>query len=443
MPSIAVALFERVKHLLLVSNLGRRFARGALWNLAGSIGARALGAVSSIAMARILGPDAFGGVGIIQTTIGALGLLAGLCMGLTATKYVAELRTHHADRAGRVIALSELSAWISSSIIAFGLLVSADWLCRSVLGAPHLTTAFRIGTLLLVLGSVTNVQSGSFIGLEAFRANSLSNLITSIASLPVIIFLTYVMGLNGAIWSLVVALAISFIIKCAYIRAEARRLDIRITLQGAAAERNALWRFSLPAVAGGLLGNPINWLCTALLVAQQNGLAEMALFTAANQWRTAILFVPNNVGAVALPLLANLQGAGDQRKHRKLAFASAATAGMLAAFAAIPIICFSPLVMAAYGVAFAKGANVLILLSAVAVVQSTNDVLWQALISKGRVYLLFLSNAVWGGVVLGVYLWLIPQHSAVSLSVSLLVAFFIQGLFNTYFLVYDRNVGDC
>jgi len=35
MPSIAVALFERVKHVLLVSNLGRRFARGALWNLAG------------------------------------------------------------------------------------------------------------------------------------------------------------------------------------------------------------------------------------------------------------------------------------------------------------------------------------------------------------------------------------------------------------------------
>jgi O-antigen/teichoic acid export membrane protein len=440
MLSIAVALFARTKHLILVSSLGRRFARGAFWNLAGSIGARALGTISSIAMARMVGAEAYGGIGIIQTTVGALGLFAGLSMGLTATKYVAELRTHHADRAGRILALSELSAWASSTVVAVILFASSSWFCRQALGAPQLVTSFKIGTFLIVFGAVTSVQSGALVGLEAFRAQSISNLLTALSSLPVTITMTYVWGLNGAIWSLVISLAISFVVKLGYLRKEARRIGMRIRLQGASAESNALWHFSLPAVAGGILGSPINWLCTALLVGQPNGLAEMALFTAANQWRTAILFVPNNVGSVALPILANLQGDGAHRKHRTLALASAGTAALLAAIVAVPIILGAPFVMGAYGSAFAGGAKVLALLSTVAIVQSTNDVLWQALISKGRVVVLLLSNAVWGITVLSVYLWLIPHRSAVSLSCALLFGFMVQCSFSIYFLMQKRPV---
>lgn len=438
MLNVAVALVCRAKYLILESKLGRRFARGAFWNLAGSIGARVLGTISSIIMARMLGANAYGGIGIIQTTIGALGLFAGLSLGLTATKYVAELRNHHADRAGRVIALSELSAWVSSTIMAVGLLASSNWLCSHALGAPQLITAFKIGAFLLVLGAVTNVQNGALVGLEAFRANSMSNLLTAVSSLPVAIAMTYVWGLHGAVWALVINLAISFVMKFAYLRRESRLAGVPIKLQGSAAEATALWRFSLPAVAGGVLGSPINWFCTALLVAQPNGLAEMALFTAANQWRTAVLFVPNNVGSVALPLLANLQGEGSHRTHRTLALASAGTAALLAAIAAIPIIIGSQYLMGAYGSAFAGGGKVLVILSTVAVIQSTNDVLWQALISKGRVYILLFSNAVWGISVLVVYLWAIPQRTAASLSSALLVGFTIQCIFNMYFLIQNQ-----
>src|ERR1022692_3038167 len=42
---------------------------------------------------------------MIQSTVGMLGIFAGLGLGITATKYVAELRSHDPERAGRIIAL--------------------------------------------------------------------------------------------------------------------------------------------------------------------------------------------------------------------------------------------------------------------------------------------------------------------------------------------------
>src|ERR1022692_2075605 len=44
----------------------------------------------------------------------------------------------------------------------------------------------------------------------------------------------------------------------------------------------------------------------------------MGVFSAASQWRTALLFLPGLVGQVAVPLLASLQNAGGRRPARRL-----------------------------------------------------------------------------------------------------------------------------
>src|SRR5580698_9969778 len=74
------------------SPLSVRLARGVFWSLVGAVLARGLGVASSIIVARVLGITAFGEFTIIQSTVGLFGTFAGLGLGITATKYVAELR---------------------------------------------------------------------------------------------------------------------------------------------------------------------------------------------------------------------------------------------------------------------------------------------------------------------------------------------------------------
>jgi len=69
-----------------------RFVVGAFWSVAGALISRGFLLAASVVCAWFLGKEGFGALGMIQSTTGMLGVLAGLGLGITATKYVSELR---------------------------------------------------------------------------------------------------------------------------------------------------------------------------------------------------------------------------------------------------------------------------------------------------------------------------------------------------------------
>jgi len=72
------------------------------------------------------------------------GAFAGLSLGLTATKHVAEFRRIDPLRAGRVMALSGIVAFGSAALVATVCFVLAPWLSAHVLAAPGLANLLRI-----------------------------------------------------------------------------------------------------------------------------------------------------------------------------------------------------------------------------------------------------------------------------------------------------------
>ena len=88
---------------LLASPIQRRVTAGASWSLLGAVGAQGSNLVAAIIVARSLGRVGLGEFGMVTSTVITLGVLAELGLGSTATKYVAELRVAHPDRAGRVL----------------------------------------------------------------------------------------------------------------------------------------------------------------------------------------------------------------------------------------------------------------------------------------------------------------------------------------------------
>ena len=96
-------------------SLGTRFVQGAWWSLIGMGAAQGLAVLASIVSARLLGKVTFGEFGMVTGTVGAFGMLAGLGLGLTATKFVAERRVTDPARAGHVLGLVVQVALISGA----------------------------------------------------------------------------------------------------------------------------------------------------------------------------------------------------------------------------------------------------------------------------------------------------------------------------------------
>ena len=82
--------FESFKARITKSPLALRLAQGAFWSLSGAVLARGLGLLATIFVARLLGKEGFGALGLIQSTVGMFGVVAGFGMGMTATKNIAE-----------------------------------------------------------------------------------------------------------------------------------------------------------------------------------------------------------------------------------------------------------------------------------------------------------------------------------------------------------------
>src|ERR1700728_4299217 len=107
------------KHRALLpgDSLRARFTEGIVWSLAGAIVSRGFLLAASVVCARFLGKEGFGALGMIQSTAGMFGVFAGLGLGLTATKYVAEFRQRNPEKAGRILALSASVAFVFGSMI--------------------------------------------------------------------------------------------------------------------------------------------------------------------------------------------------------------------------------------------------------------------------------------------------------------------------------------
>ena len=303
----------------------------------------------------------FGEYGIIQTTVGMFGVFAGMGLGLTATKYVAELRVIDPERAGRIIALGAAVAIGTASIAAVVLLATAPWLAARTLNAPQLSSDLRIATGALFLNALGGMQTGVLAGFEAFRTIARVNLMRGVLTFPLAVSGVLLWNLHGAVIALVAVAAVGWILNHFAIHTECRRNRVPIRWERFWFDRDILWRFSFPAFLSGAITSPVMWAASAILVNEPHGYAEMGIFSAANQWRTAVAFLPSLFSQPLLSMLSNV-GAGNLRSFNKLLRANLLLSFGLSALIAAPIILCSSWIMKAYGRGFMVGRPVLVLL---------------------------------------------------------------------------------
>lgn len=394
---------------VLGSELASRLAGGAFWTLVGGVASQSLALFASVSVARLLGREVFGEFGMIRCTAMMFSTFAGFGLGLTATKHIAEFRTRAPERAGRMVALSILFALGAGTVMAMVVCLSAPLLARYAMDAPHLAGLLRVGSLLLLLNTLNGVQAGGLAGFEAFKTMTRVNVAVGLISVPVLVVATYIAGLSGALWAVVINLCVQVLLNQWALRVEASRASVSLDYRSCFREWNVLWSFSLPAALSSMLSAPAIWICHAFLVNQTGGYAEMGLFNAANQWRMAILFVPQKVCMVALPVLSNLVAEGQMKRFKDTVKMCAGITAIASIVVATPVMLLSWWIMRAYGRGFVSGASTLCLLAVSAILMAVSFVGGQAIAALGRVWFRFLVHVLWSLTLVG-SAWALVAH---------------------------------
>lgn len=433
-PSFCRPLIERIE----ASPLAYRFLRGAFWSLAGAIIARGLALLASILVARMLGKSGFGELGIIQITIGMFGTFAGFGLGMTATKFIAQYRTTDPLKAGRIRALSSLFAWATSGVTSVILYIFAPWLAEHTLAAPQLAGFLQIGSLYLLLTAVNGAQIGALSGFEAFKAIANISLWSGLANFPLMVGGVYIDGIRGAIWALVIAAGVNWLLNHIAIRKECAKACVPYSYKGCWIEKPILWRFSIPAMVSSMFFAPTEWVLNAMIVNQPGGYGQIGLFNAAKQWQLLILYLPGVISNTTLPILSNLLGEGNRGQFNKMVAINTLILTGTALATALPIAIFSGYIMGAYGHDFTVGKNVLLLVTVYSVLWAANIVTGQVLWSTGSSKLAMILAALRAGILLGTFYFITPKN-AYGLALAFTITYGLQTIYQSIIAIANAN----
>jgi len=385
----------------LQTPLGQRLLRGAFWSVAGVVLSRGLTLLASLLVARVLGVTRFGELGIIQATTGLFQTFAGFALGVTATKYVAENRRRDPERTGRVIGLG-VSVSILTGLCAMALFyVCAPWLASHALADGRLGPLLRISSVILVLSAVNGAQTGALSGFESFRAIAIVNLASGLLSFPVLLAGVLLHGLRGCVWALAIMAALNCILTQIALRSEMKRADVPLRMRSARNELNILFKFTLPALFGGVVVLPVTWLCNVLLVKRGGGYAEMGLLNAANLWFTAVVFLPGMIGQVLLPIFSERIAGNSRDSTARLMRASIEVNVMVSVPLVLVAGVASPLIMRLYGPGYERGWRTLVAVLCTAGLIAVQTPVSQVIAASGKMWLGLMMNLGWAIVCLG------------------------------------------
>ena len=411
--------YGRLQAISLGNSIRSRLLYSLAWATAGSMVAQGGSFLSSVVMARILGKETFGRIALIQGTAVALTSMAGLGLGVTATKYVSEYWLADPDRVGRILGLCSMVAIVAAFCISCAMLVFASSVAPG--GDPSVIWGLRVCAIYVFFISVNGYQIGAMAGFEEFRSMAVINIGYGLASLLLSWGLAVWMGFRGAVLAQPAAAVVLWGLYQRRLVRQCSARRIRICYRGAWEERAILMRFSIPSATSGIVMTAAMWWCNIDL-ARVSGYAELALFSAVNNLRSMMLFVPALISRVACPCLNRLLAGRDLAAFRRTFRETVLTNGGIAMVLAVVLSAAGPRILRMFGKDFVGSPLLFVLFLSSVFLEVVATTLFQALFTTGKIWLNVAIVTIWASVLSSFMLVLAPQFGALGIASSYLCA---------------------
>ena len=393
-----------------------KLVAGVFWTLLGTVGHRALGAVASIGIGRILGPAVFGQYAMVHSTVNLFTAFAGFRLGSTSTKYIAEFREKDPARAGRILGLVLVATVGSCVLLSLVMLVMSPWLAANRLNKPELTLPIAIGAGYLFLMMIGNVLLRTLAGFEEFRSIAIVGVVRGILSVLICIPMAYFFGLVGAVVALVVTSGVAAVQTLWMIRnaADKNKLIVPFKPKVIWKEWSILSSFALPAMLTGFVLVATAWQGRAMLMQSANGDFELGVFSAADQLRLIVMFLPNAIGNVMLPMLSRSSGNEDQAEFDKTMLMNLMLALRIALPAAMVGIAVSTILVFFFGEKYTDAVEVIPIVMLAVFVYSLNQACRQAFTATGKIWTNFWMHVIAAIIFIAACFFCIPRWGAIG-----------------------------
>ncbi len=417
-------LFSRIA----ASPIAKRLAKGSFWSILGSATSRVLILIAMILVARVLGQTSFGEFGLIQVTLGVAGLMAGMGLGGTATRFTAQYSLNDPTRAGKVIALVTLTSITTVTLISLILVIFSYIIASRILNAPHLWAALICGTFLMATTSFRGIQNGVLAGLEKFDILAKLNVLDGLIALISMVVLSRLLGVNGAILGLTLGAITSLIAGHLLLCQEFNRRRIRVTWEGCWRDKHILTKFSLPSFLANVVATPVLWYAMTLVANIENGYDELGLYNASYQWHGPIVFIPMILMSVSIPILVQEWESGRKERFRTISYSILGLTLLLSVPPAIFVALLSPWIMSLYGQGFKEGWIIMVLLLAAAPMHGISKISSSALLAMNHAWWVLSINLIWGISFLALASWLVNSRGALGLAIAFFTSYCISAM---------------
>ncbi len=270
--------------------------------------------ITTILISHWFGIEFVGRFGVTYGTLVSGSLLAASGVSLMATRNVAAYAETDPGLAGQLAGMALLLAGGTGAFIGLMIFLLSDEIAGRLLKQPELAFYLRVIAPIVVVSALNTVQTSILSGVQAFRTIARLNMIFGGLMIVVVPLGLYFYGLAGSFSALGCAYLAGCLIAYPATTAALRRRGIRISFRNALSQWPLVVRYALPALIASVLYEPVNWICTAIVVNNPDGLAQVGLYFIAMQLETLLLFVPQIAVQVIIPMLSTAFGAADRRR---------------------------------------------------------------------------------------------------------------------------------
>jgi len=399
-----------------------RLIKGTTLNLIAVVFNQGSTLIANIIVARILMKQGFGEYAMVQTTLLTMAVLSQFATGYTALKYIAEYRSSEPERAGRIMGLCAIVSTVMAGVGAFLLIVMAPWLAATMLKAPHLKFALMIGSGFLFFSAINGYQMGALSGLEAYGSLAKAGIVSGIMAVAAISLGAWWGGLNGTLTGLSITAFVRCTIHNRWLRLESLAQGIKPRYRGSLSQEKAIiLKFVLPSAIAQFYSPPLIWLANSFLVRQPGGYGEMALFSAANNLRILVLFLPTVMNSVGLSVLNYEKAKGDVAHYHRVFISNIVYIFLVSLGGALVVGIFGRTILQLFGKDFGAGKSILWFLLAASFFEALTMALYQYVLTKSKIWLQFLGIVVPKEALLIVTAYyLVPSYGGAGLAAAYL-----------------------
>lgn len=404
----------------------RTVVSGTLYSLVALVGVRVLTVVRSVAVARILGRSQLGFLTVLNQVVDTVSALAGFGITVAMTKFIAEHAVQSRDRVGNIVKTCLTTMSVSLVIACAALYYFAPALARAFYHDARYTILFRLAAVIFAVQSLYTFGQGVLQGLKEIRARSLTDIITFAVGVPVVIGLTVLARITGAVAGQLVLVVAGVVVVSIVLLRFSRALPPVSAWRFDKAFLPELINLALPSFLAGLAMTPAVLITTNLLFHQTGGSEKTGLFSVALTMFSVLLFVPLAVGMPLVPTIAEIHGT-EQERLRRLTSVALDIVGFVVLLTTSAATVLAPVIVRVlYGPQFAASWHALAVMSGAAFLCSLGMIAGNYVLGTGRAWTGLFFNAIWFFAIIGCSLLLVRSHANVGLAYSWWFAYLLE-----------------